>query len=525
MLAPPPPDTLMRELADALAAASFTAGSVADHLGPDATNALFRGEPGVVAAATRSGTRLDGLIRFLLLRMPATRAQLDELFGHKLGRSLVDASFVTQSSPSDFVVNFDVRPHVIAGVDRIIISDRDASVTELIPEHEHVLGVGAASVSLLSAAPVSPVSRVLDLGTGSGVQAIAQANAAEVVVATDVHPRALALAEATLAANHVDNVELRQGAWFLPVVGERFDRIVANPPFVVGLPKIGHVYRDSGLSLDGATELVVSQAADHLVDGGIACILGAWVHTSEAAWATSVASWLPPTGVSAWVLQRDVVDPGMYVSTWLKDESIDPRSDTARQRSAEWLDYFAEHDVNAVGFGWVFIQLTGQSASEVTAEELRHPFVDPLGPEAEEYFLRAAWLRHQSEEDILNASYLIRPGVAIEDVQLADTPEGMGFVPEVARVTRTDGPRFSHRIDAGFRAVLAGLHPGGLCLRDVVALLAASQKIASLEQHQALETEVAAAVVDLIRHGIVIPAELADLQCAQPPTAPGKAQR
>lgn len=524
MLAPAPPAGLMRELADVLAAASFTASGVAEHLGPDANRALYRGEPGVVAAATRSGTCLDGLVRFLLLRMPATRAQLDAWLGQKLVCSLVDASFVTQSSPTEFVVNFDVRPHTLAGVERIVISDRDASVAEVVPEREHVLGVGAASVSLLSAAPTSPASRVLDLGTGSGVQAVAQARTADVVVATDVHPRALALAEATLAANQVHNVELRQGSWFAPVAGERFERIVANPPFVVGSPEIGHVYRDSGLSLDGATQLVVSQAADHLVDDGIACILGAWVHTSETTWTTRVASWLPAAGVSAWVLQRDVVDPGMYVSTWLEDESIDLRSDTARQRSVAWLDFFAEHDVSAVGFGWIFIQRTGQSTSEVTAEELRHPFVDPLGPEAEEYFLRAAWLRERTEQDILKATYCIRPGVAVEDVQLPDATRKMGFLPEVMRVTRTDGPRFTHRIDASLRSILAGLHPEGLCLREVVALLAASQKIASFEQHRALESEVAAAVVDLIRHGIVIPAELVGQHCEQPPRFPGKEQ-
>ncbi|MBI6097773.1 rRNA methyltransferase, partial [Clostridium perfringens] len=92
------------------------------------------------------------------------------------------------------------------------------------------------------------------------------------------------------AANRIDNVELRQAPWFEPVADERFDRIVANPPFVVGLPEVGHVYRDSGLSLDGATELVVGQAPAHLAEGATACILGAWVHRTGESWRSRVAS-------------------------------------------------------------------------------------------------------------------------------------------------------------------------------------------------------------------------------------------
>lgn len=503
---------LVRELADVLAAASFTADGIAAHLGPDATDALYRGEPGAVLVATRAGGQLDGLIRTLLVRRPATGEELAELFGPRLALSLIDASFFTTTPSGHLEVAFDVRPHVLCGRERLVLSDRDASMTELVPGRDHVLGVGAASLSLLSASPVTPVDRVLDLGTGSGVQALAQSTVAREVVATDVHPRALELAEATLLANRVDNVELRRGPWFEPVAGERFDRIVANPPFVVGLPEVGHVYRDSGLGLDGATQLVVEQAAGHLEANGTACILGAWVHALDESWQQRVASWVPGTGVSAWVLQRDVVDPALYVSTWLKDESLDPRSRDAVERTEAWLDYFDANHVHAIGFGWVFLRRIGDSeTSEITAEELRQPFSDPLGPEVEEYFLRAQWLRGASRDQVLDAAYMVRPSVALEEVSLADADAGIGFAPEVARVTRTDGPRFSHEVDRGVQSVLAGLHPQGLALRDVVGLLAASRGIDDPARLGELEDGAAGAVVDLVRHGLVIPAELAEI--------------
>ena len=305
-------------------------------------------------------------------------------------------------------------------------------------------------------------------------------------------------------------MDLRHGSWFEPVEGERFDRIVANPPFVVGLPEVGHVYRDSGLDLDGATELVVSSAPGYLEDSGSAFILGSWVHTSEQSWEQRVASWFPSTGVSAWVLQRDVVDPALYVSTWLKDESVDPRSANGIARTRQWLAHFREQDVRAVGFGWIFIRKIGDAPTEVVTETLSQPFTDPLGPEVEEYFVRMEWLRETSISDVLDARYALRPGIALEDVSLADAETGMGFAPEVKRITRTDGPRFSHEIDDAVAAIIAGLNPDGLPLRDIVSLWAASHGLDD-DAEEALAHDAAGVIVDLIRHGFVLPADLISL--------------
>ncbi|EEI16781.1 DUF7059 domain-containing protein [Corynebacterium lipophiloflavum] len=497
-------------LAEALKRASFSADGIAAHLGPEATEALYRGEPGVVRHACRDSSQLSGLIRFFLLREPMGVDTLAELLSPALALSLIDAHLARLNPAGEAQVALDVRPHVIAGENRFVISDLDTSVSAHVPGRDHVLGVGSASLSLLSATPCSPVERVLDLGTGSGVQAIAQSSCAVEVVATDVHPRALELAEATLAANAVRNVELREGSWFEPVAGERFDRIVANPPFVVGLPEVGHVYRDSGLWLDEASKLVVGTAPAYLAPSGSAHILASWVHLVDGSWESRVASWLPPTGVSAWVVQRDVVDPGFYVSTWLRDESIDPRSREGVERTAAWLDHFAAEGVRAVGFGWVFLRDIGDAPSEVTAETLSHEFTDALGPEVEEYFTRMDWLRGRSHDEVLQARYLVRPGLALEEVSVADAETGMGFEHHVTRATRTDGPRFSHDIDAALRSVLAGLNPRGLSLGDVVGLFAASRGLDDAAADE-LAHSAAAAAVDLIRHGLIIPADIVEL--------------
>ena len=106
---------------------------------------------------------------------------------------------------------------------------------------------------------------------------------------------------------------------------------------------------------------------------------------------------------------------------------------------------------------------------------------------------------------------MVRPTVALEDIKLADTELGMGFADETLRITRTDGPRFSHTIDAGILSLISGLHPNGLPLRDVVSLYAASRGLGQPEDVDKLEADAAGAVVDLVRHGLILPAEIAQL--------------
>ncbi|RNE49301.1 DUF7059 domain-containing protein [Corynebacterium alimapuense] len=499
-----PLTSLAPDLIDLFAKVGFSADGIAMQLGPEATEAMHRGEPAAVRYATRDSSVLSGLIRAFILHDRLPTNELIELVGEALFASLIDAHVVEVDEHDSCRVVLDIRPHVIVGTDRWVFSDPDAAMTAQAPNPDHVLGVGAASLSLLQSTPVTPVGSVLDLGTGSGVQALGQINCAEKITATDIHPPALDLAEATFAGANAQ-VELLKGPWFEPVAGKKFDRIVANPPFVVGLPEVGHIYRDSGLNLDGASELVVSQAPEHLASGGTAHLLAAWVHTAEQSWQQRVASWLPDRGVAAWIIERDVADPALYVGTWLRDESVDPRSSEAAERTEAWLSHFAEHGVTGIGFGFVAIRDIGDEPSEILAEEMSQTFTDPLGPEVEEYFLRTAWLRERSAAQIADAQFLVRPGVAKEEVTLADTEAGVGFAPAALRITRTDGPRWSHDVDKHLASIIAGLHPAGLSLRETVGLYEMAQGL----PEDCLVEDAITAVVDLIRHGLVLPAELA----------------
>lgn len=84
-------------------------------------------------------------------------------------------------------------------------------------------------------AHVTPVSTVLDMGTGSGCIAVALANElpAVQVVAVDSSAAALAVARRNVERHGLtDRVRLCHGDLFEPLAASRHDLIVCNPPYI-----------------------------------------------------------------------------------------------------------------------------------------------------------------------------------------------------------------------------------------------------------------------------------------------------
>lgn len=497
---------LAPELAGRLRAVGYTAAGLAGLLGADGLAALDRAEPAAVAravdraAAAGAAPDLIAAVRGLILEQPA---DLAGALGAGLRDRLLGAGLL-EAHPGGQRARVDLRPVRIADAERLVFSDRDASMRPRVPGRDHVPGVGRASRSLLDITPVDPVGSVLDLGAGCGVQALGQLGAGALTL-TDVSERANLLARATMAANGRADAEVLAGGWFDPVAGRRFDRIVANPPFVVGPATVGHVYRDSGLDLDGATETLLSGVAGHLTDSGSAHLLGSWVHPADGDWAARVASWIPAEGAAAWVVQRDAVDPAAYVGTWLRDEGVDPRSAEGRRRGREWLDHLAAGGVAAVGFGYVTVHRI-DGPSTVTCEEAAQRMAGAFRGEAVEHRLRERWLAEAGAEGVAAARFRLRPGVALERVGLADAGAGQGFAPAALRLTRTDGPRWSHDIDEPVAALLGALHPQAP-LRLTVELLHGFGAFGDADPGAVLAAAVPV-VADLVRHGMVLPEEL-----------------
>ena len=119
-------------------------------------------------------------------------------------------------------------------------------------------------------------SSLVDLGTGSGAIALAikRHRPAARVVAVEASAAALAVAQRN-AARYGLQVEFRHGRWFEPLAGERFDLIVANPPYVAEgdphLPRLEFEPRaalTSGADGLDAIREIAREAPRHLAAGG-----------------------------------------------------------------------------------------------------------------------------------------------------------------------------------------------------------------------------------------------------------------
>lgn len=504
---------LTPELCDGLRTAfqrvGYTVDGVPALLGGTAHAALGRDEPVAARLASRDGGALGTLVRLFLLGDAEPEREVGETLAPVRVADAVAAGVLRCAGQDHLTSALDLRPHgddhgswwVVSDLEPGRLSHRDGQ-----PDHglssDHVLGVGHASLSLAAATVRRPVGRLLDLGTGCGVQALHAARHADTVVATDVNPRALALAAGTFALSDV-KAELRGGSWLEPVAGERFDQIVSNPPFVAGPPRVRHTYRDSGLAGDGVAARLVGSLPGLLTEHGVAQLLACWLHVRGQDWPDRVASWLPAgLGVDAWFIQREVADPALYVGTWLRDSGIDPASPRGQRDAEEWLSWFDSHQVEGVGFGFVTLRRTDSGSPTVLCEDLREELLGPLGPETEGWLDRIDWLRARpSDSDLLSARLVVAPSVALEQTSAAGEE---GWSTLLRTVRRTEGPGWRHEVDQPATALLAGCQ-GALPLGELIGLLAVAEDRSGEE----LARTALPAIRELVRHGLLVPAEWA----------------
>ena len=145
----------------------------------------------------------------------------------------------------------------------------------LVPRPETELVVERSLAHL----PPGFAGAVLDLACGSGAIALAIAaeRRAAQVIGTDLAAGAIAVSRRNADRLGIANVEFREGGWYAPVAGERFELVASNPPYIAeDDPRVEpavrryepHVALFSGPTGLEAIEAIAAGAPDHLRPGG-----------------------------------------------------------------------------------------------------------------------------------------------------------------------------------------------------------------------------------------------------------------
>ncbi|GAA2063163.1 class I SAM-dependent methyltransferase [Streptomyces albiaxialis] len=485
-------DENVRRLREALSAARFTADGLLELLGAPAYAALARGETVPALRATRGDGPLETLVRLFLLQQPAPYVSVaavlpaeEALADGWLERTAGRAGRVggAGENQGELCATVDVRPYSgPEGEDWWIVSDLGCAVGGASGSAERredvVLGVGGASTTLAGIMVRRPVGRALDLGTGSGVQALHASRFATHVTATDLNPRALDFTRLTLALSGAPAAELREGALFAPVADEEpYDLIVSNPPFVIS-PGARLTYRDGGMSGDDLCRTLVRESVGRLTQGGYCQVLANWEHREDEDWRDRVSAWVP-SGCDAWIVQREVQDVTQYAELWLRDAGDHravPQTSSGRypqatyaERYDAWLDEFAARGTKAVGFGWITLRRTEAERPSVIAEEWTHPVEQPLGEVIRAHFERQDFLRRTDDAELLDHHYALADEVVQEQIGLPGAED-----PEYVVLRQNRGMRRATTVDtvgAGFAGVSDGSLSAGRILDAIGQLL------------------------------------------------------
>jgi release factor glutamine methyltransferase len=161
---------------------------------------------------------------------------------------------------------------------------------------------------LLPFARVGPGLRVLEIGCGSGAVTLEAARSGARVVATDRNRRALAWVRERARAERLEvelvRTDLARGLG-------RFDRVLANPPYLPTAAGTAEPDADDRLALDGGpdgarvTARILAVLPDHLAPGGRAYLLTS-SEQSPAAIGELLAGWRARDGRAEVVAEREL---------------------------------------------------------------------------------------------------------------------------------------------------------------------------------------------------------------------------
>ncbi len=426
------------------------------------------------AIQTRLGTERDVLSR------PVDFApHLRRLSGDESALASLIRVFVLLASESVEAADRVLAPLGAAGLERLgLVARREGrivAVVRLIPHDnlviasdlseseagaEHVPGVQRPSNTLANLTVRRQVGRALDVGTGNGIQALLASRHAEHVIATDVNERALAFARFNLALNGATNVELRHGSFLEPVEGERFELVVANPPYVIS-PESSFAFRDSGLGRDRVSEELVRGLPALLDEGGLATMMVSWIQDGDDVVARP-GEWLAGSGCDAWILYTGTDDALSAAAGWNRSAAS---PEERAEKIDRWLEYFHTERIERISYGAIMLRKRAGARNWLKSAELPRGRFAQSSAALERMLAAQDFLDTAATDDhLLDHRFRIADDVILAQ-QLAQE-QGMWALREV-ELRLEGGLGFTAGLDPSAARVVSGLD-SMRSLRDVL---------------------------------------------------------
>lgn len=454
-----------------LHACNYTELGLLQLLGEGAYLALGR-EQTVPAerAIANNHTPLASVVKLFCLGQTVSFADAAAAFSAVGVSALISLGLLVQSDGC-LRATAQLVPAYLGGIERWLISDFGQKVTKCALGGDHVMGFGGASKTLAKLMLRAPMQRVLDLGTGSGVLALALSPTSKQVVASDISLKALRYATLNAALNDCA-LELVAGSLLEPFVGQKFDLIVSNPPFVISpandpLPK--YTYRSVNRAGDELLRGLLGELPNYLQPGGVAQLLGNWEINATESWQERLEKSFQEAnnwdGIDIWVIQRQVLSVEEYCETRLRDAGINELVDAELWKRAyeSRLDDFASRGVTQVGFGYVTIRKPSQERSTFQRfEELTHPLSGDLS-DAVAYLLNQVELHYPfTTQQFLDSKLLLSSDVT----EVRDYTPGQGD-PRTIKYTQQLGFQRTLKASTGL-ATIMGACDGELTLQQIL---------------------------------------------------------
>ena len=330
-----------------LSSIGYSGETVRKLLGEDAYQARSREVP-VHRRRLTSGAPVETAIQLFFLGVPVPEDEVEEALAPLTAAELEELGAIERTGG-----HARAAVRLVPHMELLLAGSRYPDEGEAGAPADYVATVTAPSAILAGLTVRTTVEAALDVGTGSGIQAIWASRHCERVVAVDVNRRALNLAAFNARLNGVDNIELREGSLFEPVAGERFNLVLCNAPYVIS-PDTRYAFRDGGIPSDGFSERLVREAPEHLEEGGFAHLLIGWLLQGDEDWATRPRSWIEGGGCDAWLLQGVSRDPVTHANVW--NDELAGDADAYGETLDRWIGYLEQLEADAVVEGAVVLR-------------------------------------------------------------------------------------------------------------------------------------------------------------------------